>query len=86
MSLIQMDNSSNTVRFLDNVDITFSLDNRSSSSQQMTSIEITSKPIVLRASYRDINLISSIVNKAIELSSNSQLRSSESSSLTASMN
>jgi vacuolar protein sorting-associated protein 13A/C len=38
----------------------------------MTSIEITSKPIIFRASYRDINLISSIVNKAAELSNRSQ--------------
>jgi vacuolar protein sorting-associated protein 13A/C len=32
----------------------------------MTSIEITSTPIVLRASYRDIMLILTIVNKAME--------------------
>jgi vacuolar protein sorting-associated protein 13A/C len=72
MSLIQMGKNSESARFLDDVDLTVSLDNRSNSAQQMTSIEITAKPIVFRASYRDINLITSIVNKAIELYSNSQ--------------
>jgi vacuolar protein sorting-associated protein 13A/C len=73
MSLRRMGSSSEVVRFLDDVDMTFSLDTRaSSSSQRMTSIEITSKPIIFRASYRDINLISSIVNKAVELSNRSQ--------------
>jgi vacuolar protein sorting-associated protein 13A/C len=68
-----MGSSSEVVRFLDDVDMTFSLDTRaSSSSQRMTSVEITSKPIIFRASYRDINLISSIVNKAVELSNRSQ--------------
>jgi vacuolar protein sorting-associated protein 13A/C len=61
-----MGKSSDSVRFLDDVDLTFSLDGRSSSSQQMTNIEVVAKPIVFRASYRDINLITSIVNKAIE--------------------
>jgi len=55
-----------SVRFLDDVDLTFSLDSRSLSSQQMTNVEVMAKPIVFRASYRDINLIMSIVNKAIE--------------------
>ncbi|KAH6917385.1 vacuolar protein sorting-associated protein vps13 [Coprinopsis sp. MPI-PUGE-AT-0042] len=72
MSLIQMGKNSESARFLDDVDLTVSLDNRSNSAQQMTSIEISAKPIVFRASYRDINLITSIVNKAIELYSNSQ--------------
>ncbi|KAK0465028.1 vacuolar protein sorting-associated protein 13 [Desarmillaria tabescens] len=72
MSLISMGRESDTVRFLDDVDMTFSLDSRSNMSQQMTSIEINAKPIVFRASYRDINLITAIVNKAIELHGNSQ--------------
>ena len=38
----------------------------------MTNIEIGVKPITFRASYRDINLITSIVNKAIEGYGNSQ--------------
>ena len=66
MSLLRMGKAPDSVRFLDDVDLTFSLDSRSSSSQQMTNIEVVAKPIVFRASYRDINLITSIVNKAIE--------------------
>ena len=61
-----MGGASESVRFLDDVDLTFSLDSRSSSSHQMTNIEISAKPITFRASFRDINLITSIVNKAIE--------------------
>ncbi|KDR84988.1 hypothetical protein GALMADRAFT_233521 [Galerina marginata CBS 339.88] len=72
MSLMSMGRAAESVRFLDDVDLTFSLDSRSSSSQQMTNIEISLKPIVFRASYRDINLITSIVNKAIERYGNSQ--------------
>ncbi|TFK30442.1 vacuolar protein sorting-associated protein vps13 [Coprinopsis marcescibilis] len=72
MSLIQMGKIAESARFLDDVDVTISFDNRSSSAQQMTSIEIGAKPIVFRASYRDINLITSIVNRAIELYSESQ--------------
>ncbi|KAF8898743.1 hypothetical protein BD779DRAFT_1795358 [Infundibulicybe gibba] len=72
MSMNRMDKASESVRFLDDVDLTFSLDSRSSSSQQMTSIEIAVKPIIFRASYRDITMITSIVNKAIELYGQSQ--------------
>ncbi|KAJ3800717.1 vacuolar protein sorting-associated protein 13 [Lentinula aff. detonsa] len=71
MSLMQMARPADTVRFLDDFDLTFSLDSRSTSSRLMTNIELNAKPIVFRASYRDITLISSIVNKAVELSSNS---------------
>ncbi|KAJ7492621.1 vacuolar protein sorting-associated protein 13 [Mycena latifolia] len=76
MSLIRMGKPSESVRFLDDVDLTFSLDSRSSSGQQMTSMEISAKPIVFRASYRDINMIMTIVNKAVELSGDSQGQSS----------
>ncbi|KAK0233092.1 hypothetical protein IW262DRAFT_1304036 [Armillaria fumosa] len=72
MSLISMGKESETVRFLDDVDMTFSLDSRSTTSHQMTSIEVNAKPIVFRASYRDIKLITTIVNKAIELHGNFQ--------------
>ena len=72
MSLMRMGKPSESVRFLDDVDLTFSLDSRSSSVQQLTSMEISAKPLVFRASYRDIKLITSIVNKAIELYSKSQ--------------
>lgn len=53
-------------RILDDVDLTLALDNRTMSSHQMTSIDITFKPIILRASYRDIMLILTIVNKVME--------------------
>lgn len=76
MSLLRMGKPSDDVRFLDDVDLTFSLDNRttrtSSSQQQMMSIELAMKPLVFRASYRDINMITAIVNKAIELYGASQ--------------
>jgi vacuolar protein sorting-associated protein 13A/C len=67
-----MGGASESVRFLDDVDLTFSLDSRSSSSHQMTNIEVGAKPMTFRASYQDINLITSIVNKAIEGYGNSQ--------------
>lgn len=69
---MRMGRPSESVRFLDDVDLTFSLDSRSSSVQQMISMEVSVKPIVFRASYRDIKLITSIVNKAIELYGDSQ--------------
>ena len=69
---MRMGKSSESVRFLDDVDLTFSLDSRSSLVQQLVNIEISAKPIVFRASYRDMKLITSIVNKAIELYSTSQ--------------
>jgi vacuolar protein sorting-associated protein 13A/C len=71
-----MDQISDEVRFLDDVDLTVSIDNRGSaqdgSVNQLMSVELAVKPVTLRASYRDINLVSSIVNKAAELYSKSQ--------------
>lgn len=72
MSLVKMNKPSESVRILDEVDMTFSLDNRSTDAQSMQSIEMTSKPIVFRASYQDINVVMSIVNKAIEMYSQTQ--------------
>ncbi|KAF9241379.1 vacuolar protein sorting-associated protein 13 [Melanogaster broomeanus] len=72
MSLIRMGADSDTVRFLDDVDLTFSLDSRSSRREQHMTIEISSKPIVFRTSYRDIMLITSIATKAVELYTKSQ--------------
>ncbi|KAK7058962.1 Vacuolar protein sorting-associated protein 13 [Paramarasmius palmivorus] len=80
MSLVRMGKSDDTARFLDDFDLTFALDSRASSSQNMTSIELNAKPIVFRASYRDIKLITTIVNKAIELYTNSQSQSEMSDS------
>jgi len=70
MSLTHMNNIADSARFLDNVDLTFSLDSRSTTSHQLTSIEIGAKPIVFRASYHDINLIMNITNKALEMYGN----------------
>lgn len=69
---MRMGKATESVRFLDEVDLTFSMDSRSSSSQQMTSMELAAKPIVFRSSYRDINMIMAIINKAIALYGNSQ--------------
>ncbi|KAI0724570.1 vacuolar protein sorting-associated protein 13 [Cerioporus squamosus] len=67
MSLGRVGKPAESVRFLDDLDFTLTLDSRSSASHQSTSIEVTALPIVFRASYRDIMLIMTIVNKAIEL-------------------
>jgi vacuolar protein sorting-associated protein 13A/C len=69
---MRMGKASESVRFLDDVDLTLSLDSRSSSAQHMTSIEVTAKPVVFRVSYRDINIITAIVNKAILLHGNTR--------------
>jgi len=58
--------STEDARILDDVDLTLTLDSRTMSANQMTSIDIVIKPIVLRASYRDIMLILTVVNKAME--------------------
>lgn len=55
------------VRFLDNVDITLSMDSTQSSEHQMTNIELGMRPVTLRASIVDINLITSIVLRALAL-------------------
>ena len=65
MSLLRM-GSPEDARILDDVDLTLTLDSRTKSAHQMTSIDIAIKPIVLRASYRDIMLILTVVNKAME--------------------
>jgi vacuolar protein sorting-associated protein 13A/C len=65
MSLLRMGNPEDA-RILDDVDLTLTLDSRTMSAHQMTSIDIVIKPIVLRASYRDIMLILTVVNKAME--------------------
>lgn len=69
---MRMGRAFQSVRFLDDVDITFTLDSRAASFQQMTSIEIVVKLIVLRASYSDVILITSITNKALQRYGDSQ--------------
>ncbi|KAI0275069.1 vacuolar protein sorting-associated protein 13 [Gloeopeniophorella convolvens] len=65
MSLLRM-GKPEEARILDDVDLTLSLDSRTTSSHQMTSVNINFQPIVLRASYRDIMLMLEIANKAME--------------------
>lgn len=72
MSLIRMGAESDTVRFLDDVDLTFSLDSGASRREQHVSMENSSTEIVFRASYRDIMLITTIATKAVELYARSQ--------------
>lgn len=60
-----------SLRLLDNFDLAMSMDTRSTSSRQMTSIEVDVNPLVLRVSYGDVILLSSVINKAIELSAKS---------------
>ena len=69
MALLAMDKPNETVRFLDEIDLTLSIDSRRMAQHQMTDIELAVQPIIFRASYRDIMLITEIVNKAIALSS-----------------
>ncbi|KAG6890404.1 hypothetical protein C0995_008758 [Termitomyces sp. Mi166 len=84
MSLMRMGKTSESVRFLDDVDLTLSLDSRSSLSQKTTGIEIAVKPIIFRASYGDLNMITSIINKAISLYGSTKTQSSSQINTTAS--
>ncbi|KAG5647989.1 hypothetical protein DXG03_007023 [Asterophora parasitica] len=79
MSLMRMGKASESVRFLDDVDLTLSLDSRSTASQKLTRMEIAVKPIIFRGSYGDLTMISSIANKAIALygASNAQTSPSD---------
>ncbi|TIC36939.1 hypothetical protein E3Q08_04156 [Wallemia mellicola] len=86
MFLSRMDKPKEKLRFLDNFDFTLSYDSRKVDLRQNTSIELRAEPIIFRASYRDIMLITEIFNKAVELSTKSRptatsgdLRESESS-------
>jgi vacuolar protein sorting-associated protein 13A/C len=65
-SLTRMGQRSDIVRLLDDIDLTLSLDSRTTASHQMMNIEVNCKPIILRASYRDILLILGITNKVLE--------------------
>lgn len=63
-----MDKPKDTIRFLDNFDVTLSMDNRADRGRQVTSIDINMQPLVFRVSFHDILLINSIINRAIEMS------------------
>lgn len=69
MSLMSMNKPTEKVSFLDEIDIALTVDNRKSSGHSMTSVDLTIQPIVFRASLRDINLITAIVTRGMELSS-----------------
>jgi vacuolar protein sorting-associated protein 13A/C len=78
MSLLQMGKDSESVRFLDDVDMTLSLVNQQDATQSVMGVEISCKPIVFRASYRDINLILAIANRAIALAAPPQVSTTNS--------
>jgi len=67
MSLTRMGQPDESVRFMDDIDVTLSMESKRAATMQRTNIEITAKPVVFRASQRDINLILSIVTRATQL-------------------
>jgi vacuolar protein sorting-associated protein 13A/C len=70
MSFGRMDQPKERVKFLDELNIALSLDTRRRGSQQMTSFDVDiPDPIILRASYTDMMLITDIVNKASAVAS-----------------
>ncbi|EST05630.1 Vacuolar protein sorting-associated protein 13A N-terminal domain protein [Kalmanozyma brasiliensis GHG001] len=69
MFMCRMHRPKDTLRLLDNFDLAMSMDSRISETSSLTSIEVDVEPLVLRVSIRDILMIQSVVNKAIELSS-----------------
>lgn len=65
MSFGRMDKPEDRVSFLDDVNLTLSLDTSRKGSRQMTIIDLdVPVPVIFRASYGDMNLILDIVNKA----------------------
>ena len=87
-----MNRPSERARLLDDVALSCTIENRNSFSHTTTSIEATCKEIIFRASYRDIDLMMAIVNKALSLASKasstytSDLDKSGTKSVTASGN
>jgi vacuolar protein sorting-associated protein 13A/C len=73
MFLCRMDKRADySIRFIDNFNFAMTMDTRTSRpGQQLTNINVDIGPLVLRLSYRDVLLITSIVNKVSELSSQS---------------
>jgi len=66
MSFGRMDRPNDRVKFLDELNVALSLDTRRKGSQQMTSIDVDiPDPVIFRASYSDIMLITDIANKAM---------------------
>ncbi|KWU46731.1 hypothetical protein RHOSPDRAFT_14825 [Rhodotorula sp. JG-1b] len=71
MFLCRMDRPKENIRVLDDVDLILSMDSRADGGRQVTNIEVGVQPLILRVSMRDIFLINSIINRAIELSNRS---------------
>ncbi|GAA5992083.1 hypothetical protein JCM10908_000736 [Rhodotorula pacifica] len=71
MFLCRMDRPKENIRVLDDVDLILSMDSRADGGRQITNIELGVQPLILRVSMRDIFLINSIINRAIELSNRS---------------
>ncbi|KAG8799617.1 hypothetical protein FRC17_007079, partial [Serendipita sp. 399] len=71
MSLGQMGRPDENVRFMDDIDVTLSMESKHTMALQRTSIELAAKPIVFRASQQDINLILAIVTHATQLAAQS---------------
>jgi vacuolar protein sorting-associated protein 13A/C len=69
MSFGRMDQPSERVRFLDDVDITVALDTRGIAGNQSMTLELDVTPVIFRASYTEIMLIVDVVNKAAALAS-----------------
>jgi vacuolar protein sorting-associated protein 13A/C len=67
MSLTRMGQPDESVRFMDDIDITLSMESKRAATMQRTNIEIMAKTVVFRASQSDINLILSIVTRATQL-------------------
>lgn len=65
---MQMDKPKETLRVLDDFDVTLSMDSRLDAGRQQTDIDISIQALILRVSFRDILLINSILSRAIELS------------------
>ena len=62
-----MNKPTEAIRFLDDFDVSLTLESRQEVAKQFTGIQVMLQPIIFRSSYRDILLIMSIVNKAIAL-------------------
>ncbi|GAA5952650.1 hypothetical protein JCM21900_006060 [Sporobolomyces salmonicolor] len=71
MFLCRMDRPKENIRVLDDLDLTVSMGSRADGGRQITNIDVVVQPVILRVSFRDILLINSIINRAIELSNRS---------------
>lgn len=73
MSLTRMSKQVDDVRFLDDVDIKIASESRSEMNKPLTNISVqVEQELVVRSSYRDILLITTIANNAISLFSSSE--------------